>query len=130
MCLKYCHGSARKAERIWGWGRDNVQLGLEEERTGIICLGTQSMSSGRKKWEQKYPEVANVLKEIAEAHCQQEPSFKTSIAYTRLTASSAMAELKKRGFTQEEILPGSTMAIILNRMGYRLTVLRQNNNNN
>ena len=29
MCLKYCHGSARKAERIWGWGRDHVQLGEE-----------------------------------------------------------------------------------------------------
>ena len=50
MCLKYCGGSARKAERTWGWGRDNVQLGLEEERTGIICLGAQSMSSGVKKW--------------------------------------------------------------------------------
>ena len=53
MCLKYCHGSARKAERIWGWGRNNVQLGLQEESTGIICLGAQSMSSGVKKWEQK-----------------------------------------------------------------------------
>ena len=42
MCLKYCDGSARKAETIWGWGRNNVQLGLEEERSGIICLGTQA----------------------------------------------------------------------------------------
>jgi hypothetical protein len=120
MCLKYCHGSARKAERIWGWGRNNVQLGLQEESTGIICLGAQSMSSGVKKWEQKYPEVANVLKEIAEAHCQQEPSFKTSIAYTRLTASEAIAELKKRRFSDEKIPAPSTMATILNRMGYRL----------
>ncbi len=120
MSLKYCDGSARKAERIWGWGRDNVQLGLEEERTGIICLGTQSFSSGVKKWEEKYPEVSTALQEIAEAHCQQEPSFQTSIAYTRLTASEAIAQLKKRGFSQEEIPAPSTMAIILNRMGYRL----------
>ena len=120
MCLKYVNGSARKAERIWGWGRDNVQLGLEEERTGIICLGVQSMSSGVKKWEQKYPQVATVLQEIAEAHCQQEPSFTTSIAYTRLTASEAIAQLKNRGFSHEEIPAPSTMATILNRMGYRL----------
>ena len=120
MCLKYCDGSARKAETIWGWGRNNVQLGLEEERSGIICLGTQSMFSGAKKWEQKHPDVAIVLKEIAEAHCQQEPSFKTSIAYTRLTASEAISRLKKRGFSQEEIPAPSTMALILNRMGYRL----------
>ena len=121
MCLKYVNGSARKAERIWGWGRDNVQLGLEEERTGIICLGLQSMSSGVKKWEQKkYPHMATVLQEIAEAHCQQDPSFKTSIAYTRLTASEAIAQLKNRGFSAEEIPAPSTMAMILNRMGYRL----------
>ncbi|BAQ64070.1 mobile element protein [Geminocystis sp. NIES-3709] len=120
MCLKYCRGSARKAERTWGWGRENVQLGLEEERTGIICLGAQSMSSGMKKWEQKCPDVAIVLREIAEAHCQQEPSFKTSIAYTRLTASEAIAQLKQRGFSEEEIPVASTMATILNRMGYRL----------
>ena len=121
MCLKYVGGSTRKAERIWGWGRENVQVGLEEERTGIICLGLQSMSSGMKKWEQKYPQVATVLQEIAEAHCQQEPSFTTtSIAYTRLTASQAIAQLEKRGFSCEEIPAPSTMATILNRMGYRL----------
>ncbi len=120
MCLKYCNGSARKAERIWGWGRDNVQLGLEEERTGIICLGKQSFSSGVKKWEEQYLEAATALQEIAEAHCQQEPSFKTSIAYTRLTASEAISQLKKRGFSNKEIPAPSTMATILNRMGYRL----------
>ncbi len=120
MCLKYCDGSARKAETIWGWGRNNVQLGLEEERSGIICLGTQAMFSGVKKWEQKHPDVAMVLKEIAEAHCQQEPSFKTSIAYTRLTASEAISQLQDRGFGPEQIPAPSTMALILNRMGYRL----------
>ncbi len=119
MCLKYCDGSARKAETIWGWGRNNVQLGLEEERSGIICLGTQAMFTGVQKWEQKHPDVAMVLKEIAEAHCQQEPSFKTSIADTRLTASEAISQLQDRGFGPEQIPAPSTMALILNRMGDR-----------
>ena len=120
MCLKYCEGSARKAETIWGWGRNNVQLGLEEERSGIICLGTQPIFSGAKTWEEKNPIVAIALKEIAEAHCQQEPSFKTSIAYTRLTASEAITKLRNRGFGPEKMPAPSTMAVILNRMGYRL----------
>ena len=34
----YCHGSARKAETIFGWCRISVQLGLHERRTGIICV--------------------------------------------------------------------------------------------
>ena len=37
MTLKYCQGNARLAERVFGWGRDTVQLGLNERRTGIIC---------------------------------------------------------------------------------------------
>jgi len=42
MTLKYCQGNARLAERVFGWGRDTVQLGLNEQRTGVICWGMQS----------------------------------------------------------------------------------------
>jgi hypothetical protein len=30
MTVKYCEGSGRLTERLFGWGRKNVQLGLEE----------------------------------------------------------------------------------------------------
>jgi Rhodopirellula transposase DDE domain len=120
MCLKYCDGNPRKAETLWGWGRKNVQLGLEEKRSGIICLGAQSMFSGGKNWEEKQPIVVEALREIAEAHAQQDPSFTTSIAYTRLTASEAISQLTSQGFDESEIPAPSTMAVILNRMGYRL----------
>ena len=38
MALKYCEGSARLAETVFGWGRNNVELGLAEQRTGITCI--------------------------------------------------------------------------------------------
>ncbi len=120
MCLKYCDGNARYAETILGWGRKNVQLGLEEKRSGIICLGAQSMLSGAKSWEKKQPMATEALREIAEAHAQQDPSFTTSIAYTRSSASEAHAQLRRQGFDESEIPAPSTMAVILNRMGYRL----------
>ena len=120
MCFKYCDGNARYAESIFGWGRQNVQVGLEERRSGITCVGTQSMNSGAKTWEEKQPSVALALREIAEAHAQQEPSFRTSIAYTRLTAAEAISQLRSQGFNEEQIPAPSTMAVILNRMGYRL----------
>ncbi len=63
---------------------------------------------------------AQALREIAEAHAQQEPSFRSSIAFTRLTASEAIAQLRSQGFEEEQIPAASTMAVILNRMGYRL----------
>ena len=118
--LKYCGGSARKAESIFGWGRKNVQVGLEERRSGIICVGLQSAHSGAKKWEELYPSAAQSLAEIAEAHAQQNPTFNSPIAYTRLTASEAIAQLRNQGFDESQIPAPSTMAVILNRMGYRL----------
>jgi hypothetical protein len=120
MTLKYCQGSARKAERVFGWRRENVQLGLEEKRSGIICLGLQSAYSGAKKWEERFPLAAQSLREIAESHAQQNPTFNSPIAYTRLTASEAIKQLRNLGYSESELPALSTMADILNRMGYRL----------
>ena len=120
ICSKYFDGNARKAESILGWGRKNVQIGLEEKRSGITCVGAQSMNSGAKTWAEKHPSAALALREIAEAHAQQDPSFRTSIAYTRLTAAEAISQLRSQGFNEEQIPAPSTMAVILNRMGYRL----------
>lgn len=52
MTLKYCEGNARLAERVFGWGRVNVEVGLAEKRTGMICVGAQSgygvLNDGKK----------------------------------------------------------------------------------
>lgn len=125
MALKYCGGSARKAEAMFGWGRANVQLGLHEKRTGITCLGTHSVFGGRKQWEDKHPTVATELWEIAELHSQQDPTFRSTLSYTRLTAAEALKQLRNRGFSKEELPCPRTMANILNRNGYKLrTVLK------
>jgi len=98
MTLKYCQGIPLQAETVFGWGRHTVALGLAERRTGIICLGAQAAFSGRKRWEDQHPAVAAALRQLADAHAQQDPTFRTTLAYTRLTA----------------------MAAVLNRMGFRL----------
>ena len=78
--LKYCHRSARLAETLLGWSRNTVEIGLAEQRTGISCLGAHAAWSGRKRWEEKYPEAAAALRELAEAHAQQDPTFRTTLA--------------------------------------------------
>ena len=42
--------------------------------------------------------MALLLRQIAESDSQQDPTFKTSLAYTRLTATSALEKLKEQGF--------------------------------
>ena len=93
MTLKYCQGHSRKAESVFGWGRKTIETGLGEKRTGITCIGSQSYFSGNKPWEEKRPDAAKALVEIAESHAQQDPSFQTQIAYTRLTAKEAFKQL-------------------------------------
>jgi Rhodopirellula transposase DDE domain len=120
MTLKYCDGKARLAETRFGWGRDSVELALAEKRTGLRCIGAQSGYSGAKRWEDKYPEAADTLRVLAEAESQQDPTFQSSLAYTRLTTKSALKALQQAG-VEEAILPSENgMGLILNRLGYRL----------
>jgi hypothetical protein len=120
MTLKYCDGIARLAESRFGWGRESVALGLAENRTGIRCIGAQSGYSGAKRWEDKHPAAATILRQLAEAESQQEPTFQSSIAYTRLTTKSALQGLREAG-VDPAILPSPNgMGLILNRLGYRL----------
>ncbi len=120
MALKYCNGSARQCETVFGWGREAVALGLAEKRTGITCLGAQSGCSGRKRWEHNQPEAAEALRHLAESHAQQDPTFSSTLAYTRLTAKEALVQLSAQGFSDDQLPCPSSMSEILNRMGYRL----------
>ncbi len=120
MTLKYCGGSARMAETVFGWSKYTVATGLGEKRTGITCLGAQSANCGNIRWEERELEAAEALRLIAESHSQQDPTFHSTITYTRLTAKSALEALKEKGFTADRLPSVSSMAMILNRMGYRL----------
>lgn len=120
MALKYCGGSSRLAEIVFGWSREAVKLGLHEKRTGVVCLGVQAVCAGNKKWEQKHPQVANALWGLAQSHSQQDPTFRTSLSYTRLTAAQALKQLRAQGFAEAVLPSPSTMAEVLNRNGYRL----------
>jgi len=101
-------------------GRRTVKVGLHEKRTGVVCLSTQSAFSGDKRWEEKHPVVAKALWALAQAHSQQDPTFQTTVSFTRLTAAEALKQLRAQGFAEEELPSASTMAEVLNRNGYRL----------
>jgi hypothetical protein len=120
MALKYCRSNPLLAETIFGWGRHTVEVGLAERRTGIMCLGAQAAFSGRKPWEDTQPEAAAALWRLAEAHAQQDPTFRTTLAYTRLTAKAALEALRAQEYSEDQLPSPSTMAAVLNRMGFRL----------
>ena len=120
MTFKYCKGRARMAETVFGQSKYTVATGLGEKRTGITCLGAQSAYSRHIRWEEREPEAAEALRLLAESQSQQDPTFRTVITYTRLTAESALNALKEHGFADEHLPSPGGMAMLLNRMGYCL----------
>ena len=119
MALKYCQGDALRTETVFGWSRHTVALGVAEKRIGIVCLGAQSAFRGRPRWEDQPPQVAEARRHLAESHAQQAPPFRTALADTRLTAKAALQELRQQGFDEAERPALSTMAKVLNRLGFR-----------
>ena len=115
IAIKYCQSSPRLTETVFGWGRENVALGLAEKRTGITCVGAHSFYGGAKRWEQRQPEAAAALRQLAQAHAQADPTFATSVLYTRLTAAEALRHLSAQGFSDKQLPSRSSMAEILNR---------------
>jgi hypothetical protein len=120
MTLQYGGGDPLLAEPLFGWGRHTVAVGLAERRTGILCLGAHAAFSGRKLWEDTPPEAAEALRRLAEAHAQHAPTCRTTLASTRLTAQAALAALRAQGDSADQWPSPSTMAAVLNRLGFRL----------
>ena len=120
MTLKYCRGNSRQAERTFGWGREAVQTGLNETRTGIRCLDDFS-ARGRHKSERRDPTLVRQIQAIVEPECPADPKFQTPLAYTRITEKAVCAELANRASTLQQPVPAErTMHDVLNRLGYRL----------
>ena len=58
VALELCGGSPRLAERRFGWGRETVETGLHELRSGIRCRENFA-AKGRKRSEEKDPQLAD-----------------------------------------------------------------------
>lgn len=119
VATRYCGGNPYRAERMFGWGREAVQTGLHELRTGIRCLEAFSCR-GRRKTEVDSPGLAAEIQEIVEPTAQADPKFQTTLAYTRITASKVREELLRRDPSRRDVPTRQTVGEILNRLGYRL----------
>jgi hypothetical protein len=120
MAVKYCQSSPRRAERVFGWGREAVNTGLNELRTGIRCLEDYS-TRGRFKSEEQNPELVQEIHALVEPKSQADPKFQTPLAYTRITAKAVRERLVANMAGDSQHVPAErTVHDILNRLGYRL----------
>ena len=119
MTIKYCRSNPRCAERVFGWGRDAVNTGLNELRTGIRCVENYS-TRGRPKSEEKSPQLVQEIHALVESQTQADPKFQTPLAYTRITAKAVRKRLVATAAGGTRHVPAErTVCDILNRLGYR-----------
>lgn len=119
VATKLCDGSARQAERRFGWGRVTVEKGLHESCSGLRCLENFA-ARGRPRSEEKNPQLAEDIRAIVEPRTQADPELKSSRRYTNLSAAEVREELIAKGYSTEELPSERTIRDILNRMNYRL----------
>lgn len=81
MALKYCGGSPRVAEDLFGWRRTEITTGLGELRTGIRCVDNTT-ERGRKRTEVLHPQLEQRIRELAETKAQVDSKFQTTLTYT------------------------------------------------
>jgi Rhodopirellula transposase DDE domain len=114
-----CGGSARLAERRFGWARDTVEKGLHETHKGMRCL-EDFVARGRQRSEDKDPQLAADIRAIVEPHTYADPGLQSSRQYTNLSAAEVHEALIAKGHSKAELPSERTLRDILNRMNYRL----------
>src|SRR5271155_3008204 len=91
-----CGGSARQAERRFGWGRATGEKGLHESCSRVRCLESFT-ARGRPRSEEKNPQLAEDIRAIVEPHTQADPELKSSRRYTNLSAEEVRDALIATG---------------------------------
>lgn len=121
ISLDYFQGNCRKTETKMGWGRETIYKGLREKATGIRCIDGYKMT-GRKRTEDKIPNLSEDIKSLADLQTQADPSMKSgSLTYTRITAKAMRkALITEKNYTNEELPSEVTIGNLLNRLGYNL----------
>jgi len=119
VTLSLLDGKPRVAEDVFGWSRVTVKLGINELRTGILCINDLS-TRHRPKAEEKDPKLLADMIEIMTPHSQAESHLRTTLLYTNMTAKAVYDALLEKGWPKEALPTTQTISNMLNRHNYRL----------
>lgn len=112
-------GKPRLAEEVFGWGRATVEMGINELRTGIVCLNDIS-ARHKPRTEDRYPQLLDDIREIMAPESHADPHLRTTLAYTNMTAATVRKALLAKGWSEEQVPAVRTLSEILLRQDYRL----------
>lgn len=113
-------GGQTLAEKELGWNRGTVRKGTQELTTGI-AIEDAFHRRGRKRVEEKLPNLRADIRSIVEPYTQADPSLKSERLYTRLSAAEVRRQLiEQKGYRDEELPTAEVIRQRLNEMNYCL----------
>ncbi len=119
------YGGQSKAARELGWCRNTILKGTTELESGVQIVDNFS-ARGRKKAEEKLPNLLLDIQAIVDGQSQTDPTFQTTRLYTRLSAAEVRKQLiAQKGYTDEELPTGETIRVKLNDLGYKLRAIQK-----
>ena len=118
-------GGQVAAERELGWNRRTIRKGRHELESGIRQIDNFA-ARGRKRAEERLPNLLTDIRSIVDSQSQTDPTFRTTRLYSRITAAEVRRQLiEQKGDTDEELPHVGTISAKLNQMGYRLRTVQK-----
>lgn len=118
-------GGQRRAARELGWCRGTIRKGLRELESGQRVIDNYS-ARGRKKAEEKLPNLLADMSALVDGQSQTDPTFRSVRLYTRLSAAEVRRQLiQQRGYNDEALPSEETIRVKLNQLGYKLRAVQK-----
>jgi len=118
-------GGQSRAARELGWCRDTVRKGLRELESGQRLRDNFS-ARGRKKAEEKLPNLLADINALVDGQSQTDPTFQSVRLYTRLSAAEVRRQLiQQKGYSEESFPSEETIRVKLNLLGYTLRAVQK-----
>lgn len=120
-------GGQDYAHRELGWNRNTIRKGQRELESGFSWIDNYQ-ARGRKRTEERLPDLLADIHAITAQHSQTDPSFQSTRLYLRLSAPSVRQLLiEQKGYTDEQLPSVETIRERLNELGYTLKRVKKVN---
>ncbi len=119
------YGGQSWVQRELGWCRKTIRKGIKELESGVGVVDNFA-ARGRKKSEEKLPNLLIDIQAIVDGQSQTDPTFQTTRLYTRLSAAEVRRQLiAQKGYTDQELPTEETIRVKLNELGYKLRAVQK-----
>lgn len=119
------YGGQSLAANEFGWCRNTIRKGISELDSGVPIEDNFS-ARGRKKAEEKLPNLLIDISAIADGQSQTDPTFHSTRLYTRLSAAEVRKQLIiQKDYLDDKLPTEETIRVKLNDLGYKLRAVQK-----